>query len=55
MSCSATKNPTPEWIAAKHRYTGPLWQTLRASCTLPDNTSLAILSARYGLLTSSLS
>lgn len=48
LACSATK-AAGEGLAARDRYTGPLWQTLKA--TDPDGrmAAVAYLSARYGL------
>jgi len=48
LACSATKRPDPGRIAARQRYDGPLWRTLRA--TDPDDrlARVAFLSARFG-------
>ncbi len=48
LACSASKAPG-EGLTALERYTGPLWQTLKAADPLGRITQVAYLSARYGL------
>jgi hypothetical protein len=49
LGCSATKNHAAGFMPAVERYTGPLWQTLRAHD--PDGTrcQVAYVSALYGI------
>lgn len=48
LACSDTK-AEGEGLAARDRYNGPLWQTLRAADPDGSKVSVAYLSARYGL------
>ncbi len=48
LACSASKAPG-EGLTALERYTGPLWQTLKAADPFGRITQVAYLSARYGL------
>ena len=48
LACSDTK-AAGEGLAAKDRYNGPLWQTLRTVDPHGDLASVMFLSARYGL------
>ncbi len=52
LACSATKRSREGWIPAIDRYDGPLWQTLRAIDPEPQDTKVAVLSARYGFIDS---
>ncbi|MCE2577510.1 hypothetical protein LDL36_03125 [Komagataeibacter sp. FNDCR1] len=49
MGCSATKAPGEGWMPARDRYTGPLWQTLKA-CDCGPDVSVAVVSAHHGFI-----
>lgn len=51
MACSGKKHPSPETMAALHRYQGPMWSTLRAALdeVHPGHQpQVWFLSAKYG-------
>ncbi len=48
LACSATKRPDPGRMAARERYDGPLWRTLRTVDPDGSRARVAFLSARYG-------
>lgn len=48
LACSATKAVGDD-LAARDRYNGPLWQTLRAADPEGDLAFVSYLSAKYGL------
>ena len=48
LACSATK-AAGEGLAARDRYQGPLWQTLRATDPDGSKTFVCFLSAKFGL------
>ncbi|MEY5100846.1 MAG: hypothetical protein RJA36_3565 [Pseudomonadota bacterium] len=53
MACSATKNPAEFPISARHRYTGPVWQTLKAADPTGELAHVMVLSAKHGLIDAS--
>lgn len=53
MSCSETKRPDPVPLPAVERYDGPFYRVLRShlrTSLWPQNLSVAVLSAKYGLI-----
>jgi hypothetical protein len=48
LACSATKSSAPGVIAARDRYTGPVWQTYRAVDPRGELALLTVLSAKFG-------
>jgi len=48
LACSSTKREGERYMAARDRYDGPLWQTLRAADPEGRHAEHAFLSARYG-------
>src|SRR5687767_7575454 len=53
LSCSSSKNPAPGLLSAIHRYDGPAYRILRSILRdrqWPDDLSVAVLSAKYGLV-----
>lgn len=53
LGCSATKLETPGLLPAIARYNGPIYKTLKAylrNFIWPNSLSIAILSAKYGLI-----
>jgi hypothetical protein len=53
MACSATKNPAEFPISARHRYTGPVWQTLKAADPTGEAAHVVVISAEHGLIDAS--
>jgi hypothetical protein len=48
LACSATKTAAAGDVAARDRYNGPLWQTLRAADPTGSRTRVAFVSAQFG-------
>ena len=48
MACSATKSAAAQPLPAIERYTGPVWQTLKAADPQQDRAHVTVLSARHG-------
>jgi hypothetical protein len=48
MACSATKSDAAEFMTAKDRYTGPVWQTLKAVDPRGELAHVTAFSAEYG-------
>src|SRR5579885_631674 len=53
LGCSALKSHAPGLLPAVERYDGPMYKVLRAflrTSEWPDDLSVAVLSAKYGLI-----
>ena len=48
MACSATKHEADFPISARNRYTGPVWQTLKAADPTGELAHVTVLSAKHG-------
>src|SRR5215469_9141112 len=48
LACSDTKKGGEQWMPARDRYDGPLWQTLRAVDSSERHAQVGFVSARYG-------
>lgn len=48
LACSATKSSAPGYLPARQRYTGPVWQTLKAADPDGRLAHVSALSALYG-------
>lgn len=51
LACSAKKKTAAGELAARDRYDGPLWQTLRAADPSASRAAVAVVSAAYGFRT----